>query len=111
VKRGGLRPRHAQVDTNTNDSGHVITTTAVARDGRKHTLSYSTERVVGNGSFGVVFQVSSLSPMAMSAQHEPCPSRGGDTNRWKRHGIWSFLAEAAEPIVSVGPAAQTQPPH
>lgn len=48
------------VDTNTNDSGHVITTTAVARDGRKHTLSYSTERVVGNGSFGVVFQATCL---------------------------------------------------
>jgi hypothetical protein len=67
-----------QVDTNTNDSGHVITTTAVARDGRKHTLSYSTERVVGNGSFGVVFQV--------SAVYERGGARLGC--RWRGRATW-----------------------
>jgi len=48
------------VDANSNYSGHIITTTATGRDGRRHTLSYSTERVVGNGSFGVVFQATCL---------------------------------------------------
>lgn len=48
------------IDANSNDTGHIITTTATARDGRRHTLSYSTERVVGNGSFGVVFQATCL---------------------------------------------------
>ncbi|KAK9839756.1 hypothetical protein WJX84_008061, partial [Apatococcus fuscideae] len=38
-----------------NSCGHVITTTA-GSGASKQTLTYQTQRVVGNGSFGVVFQ-------------------------------------------------------
>lgn len=39
--------------------GHVICTTASSGLNRS-TINYSTERVVGNGSFGVVFQATCL---------------------------------------------------
>lgn len=39
--------------------GHVISTTATSGANRS-TINYSTERVVGNGSFGVVFQATCL---------------------------------------------------
>ena len=39
--------------------GHVISTTATSGTSRS-TINYSTERVVGNGSFGVVFQATCL---------------------------------------------------
>ncbi len=34
----------------------MVTTACARRDGTRHTLRYAAERVVGNGSFGVVFQ-------------------------------------------------------
>jgi glycogen synthase kinase 3 beta len=40
---------------NPQECGHVVTTACV-RNGARHVLRYSAERVVGNGSFGVVFQ-------------------------------------------------------
>lgn len=39
--------------------GHVISTTASGGSNRQ-SINYSTERVVGNGSFGVVFQATCL---------------------------------------------------
>lgn len=39
--------------------GHVITATAGSGP-NKHSFNYSTERIVGNGSFGVVFQATCL---------------------------------------------------
>ena len=39
--------------------GHVIATTATGSSNRQP-INYSTERVVGNGSFGVVFQATCL---------------------------------------------------
>lgn len=39
--------------------GHVISTTA-SNGLSRSTINYSTERVVGNGSFGVVFQATCL---------------------------------------------------
>ncbi len=39
--------------------GHVICTTASGGSNRQ-SINYSTERVVGNGSFGVVFQATCL---------------------------------------------------
>ena len=42
-----------------NASGHVICTTAGTGPDRQ-TINYSTERVVGSGSFGVVFQATCL---------------------------------------------------
>lgn len=39
--------------------GHVISTTA-SGGGNRQSINYSTERVVGNGSFGVVFQATCL---------------------------------------------------
>ena len=39
--------------------GHVISTTA-SGGGSQQSINYSTERVVGNGSFGVVFQATCL---------------------------------------------------
>jgi glycogen synthase kinase 3 beta len=41
---------------NPQECGHVVTTACARRDGTRHTLRYAAERVVGNGSFGVVFQ-------------------------------------------------------
>lgn len=42
-------------DGDPNTCGHVITTSA-GSGANKQTLTYHTQRVVGNGSFGVVFQ-------------------------------------------------------
>ncbi|XP_048141608.1 shaggy-related protein kinase theta-like [Rhodamnia argentea] len=43
------------------ETGHIITTTVGGRDGQpKQTISYMAERVVGTGSFGVVFQAKCL---------------------------------------------------
>lgn len=45
------------IDGNGTETGHIITTTVGGRNGQpKQTISYEAERVVGNGSFGVVFQ-------------------------------------------------------
>jgi hypothetical protein len=47
------------VDGNGTETGHVIATTIGGRNGQpKQTISYAAERVVGTGSFGIVFQVS-----------------------------------------------------
>ncbi|XP_058086109.1 shaggy-related protein kinase alpha-like isoform X1 [Magnolia sinica] len=47
------------VDGNGTEMGHIIVTTIGGRNGRpKQTISYMAERVVGHGSFGIVFQVS-----------------------------------------------------
>jgi serine/threonine protein kinase len=49
------------MEGNSADMGHVITTTTGGRNGQpKQTISYSAERIVGNGSFGVVFQATCL---------------------------------------------------
>uniref|UniRef100_A0A453MDA9 non-specific serine/threonine protein kinase n=1 Tax=Aegilops tauschii subsp. strangulata TaxID=200361 RepID=A0A453MDA9_AEGTS len=43
------------------EAGHIIVTTIGGRDGqRKQTISYMAERVIGQGSFGVVFQAKCL---------------------------------------------------
>eukprot|EP00884_Botryococcus_braunii_P005825 jgi/Botrbrau1/15243/Bobra.0149s0094.1 len=47
------------VDGDPNACGHVICTTAGTGPNRQ-TINYSTERVVGNGSFGVVYQATCL---------------------------------------------------
>ncbi|CAK7340461.1 unnamed protein product [Dovyalis caffra] len=45
------------VDGNGTETGHIIVTTIGGRNGQpKQTISYMAERVVGHGSFGVVFQ-------------------------------------------------------
>lgn len=46
-------------DGDPNNVGHVITTTGGSGSG-KQVIRYITERVVGNGSFGVVFQAKCL---------------------------------------------------
>jgi len=45
---------------NPQECGLVVTTACVRRDGSQHVLRYAAERVVGNGSFGVVFQATCL---------------------------------------------------
>lgn len=47
------------VEGNPNESGHVVTTASTGGRSRQ-TISYATERVVGNGSFGVVFQATCI---------------------------------------------------
>ena len=47
------------VEGDPNTCGHVICTVAGSGP-NKQTISYATERVVGNGSFGVVFQATCL---------------------------------------------------
>ena len=47
------------VEGDPNACGHVIRTTA-GSGANKQTVSYTTERVVGNGSFGVVFQATCM---------------------------------------------------
>ena len=45
------------VDGNGTETGHIIVTTIGGRNGQpKQTISYMAERIVGQGSFGVVFQ-------------------------------------------------------
>ncbi|KAL8142667.1 hypothetical protein V2J09_015699 [Rumex salicifolius] len=49
------------VDGTGTETGHIIVTTIGGRDGQpKQTISYMAERVVGQGSFGVVFQAKCL---------------------------------------------------
>ncbi|KAH7285074.1 hypothetical protein KP509_33G011400 [Ceratopteris richardii] len=49
------------INGNGTETGHVIVITAGGRDGHtKQTVSYMAERVVGTGSFGVVFQAKCL---------------------------------------------------
>ena len=47
------------VEGDARTCGHVICTTAGSGSSRQ-TINYQTERVVGNGSFGVVFQATCL---------------------------------------------------
>lgn len=47
------------VDSDNRSGGHVITATA-GSGANKQTFNYATERVVGNGSFGTVFQATCL---------------------------------------------------
>ncbi|KAL6581768.1 Shaggy-related protein kinase iota [Orobanche minor] len=45
------------IDRNDAVTGHIISTTIGGKNGEhKQTVSYMAERVVGTGSFGVVFQ-------------------------------------------------------
>ncbi|KAL8170400.1 hypothetical protein V2J09_022204 [Rumex salicifolius] len=49
------------VEGNGTEAGHIIVTTIGGQDGQpKQTISYMAERVVGQGSFGVVFQAKCL---------------------------------------------------
>ncbi|XP_078149148.1 shaggy-related protein kinase alpha [Carex rostrata] len=49
------------VDGNSTETGHIIVTTIGGRGGQpKQTISYMAERVIGHGSFGIVFQARCL---------------------------------------------------
>ncbi|KAL6128778.1 hypothetical protein ACLB2K_072133 [Fragaria x ananassa] len=49
------------ISGNGTETGHIIATTVGGRNGQpKQTISYMAERVVGTGSFGVVFQAKCL---------------------------------------------------
>ncbi|KAM7280298.1 hypothetical protein ACFE04_007432 [Oxalis oulophora] len=49
------------VDGNGTETGHIIVTTIGGKNGQpKQTISYMAERVVGQGSFGIVFQAKCL---------------------------------------------------
>ncbi|KAM1715338.1 hypothetical protein TB2_025353 [Malus domestica] len=49
------------VDGNGTEAGHIIVTTIGGKNGQpKQTISYMAERVVGHGSFGLVFQAKCL---------------------------------------------------
>ena len=49
------------VNGNGTETGHIIATTIGGRNGQpKQTISYMAERVVGTGSFGIVFQAKCL---------------------------------------------------
>lgn len=51
----------AVIDGNGTETGHIIVTTIGGRNGEaKQTVSYMAERIVGQGSFGVVFQARCL---------------------------------------------------
>ncbi|CAG7879389.1 unnamed protein product [Brassica rapa] len=51
----------AVVDGNGTETGHIIVTTIGCKDGQpKQTISYMAERVVEQGSFGIVFQAKCL---------------------------------------------------
>ena len=58
------------VDTDNRSGGHVITATA-GSGANKQTFNYATERVVGNGSFGTVFQATCLET-AETVRHVSC---------------------------------------
>ena len=66
------------VEGDPNQCGHIICT--VAGNGpSKQTINYSTERVVGNGSFGVVFQATCLE----SGETVGLPTPSHSTCAWK----------------------------
>ncbi len=75
------------VEGDARTCGHVIRTTAGSGPSRQ-TISYQTERVVGNGSFGVVFQATCLEtgetvrrPGAQRAAPPAAPSARGSRAR------------------------------
>ena len=48
-------------DVNDPVTGHIISTTIGGKNGEpKRTISYMAERIVGTGSFGIVFQAKCL---------------------------------------------------
>ncbi|KAF6982479.1 hypothetical protein CFC21_000860 [Triticum aestivum] len=54
-------PEDIVVNGNGTEPGHIIVTSIEGRNGQaKQTISYMAERVVGNGSFGTVFQAKCL---------------------------------------------------
>lgn len=58
----------AIVDGSGTETGHTIVTTVAGSDGQlKQTISYMAERVVGTGSFGIVFQAKCLETGEMVA--------------------------------------------
>ncbi|KAJ0260907.1 hypothetical protein HA466_0041370 [Hirschfeldia incana] len=59
--KGDKEMEAAVVDGNGTETGHIIVTTIGGKDGQpKQTISYMAERVVGQGSFGIVEQVNFL---------------------------------------------------
>eukprot|EP00250_Pteridium_aquilinum_P016407 c23090_g1_i1 orf=596-2020(+) len=63
-KEGGA----ALADSNDTETGHIIVTTVAGSNGQqKQTISYMAERVVGTGSFGVVFQAKCIETGEMVA--------------------------------------------
>ncbi|XP_028117447.1 shaggy-related protein kinase eta-like [Camellia sinensis] len=51
----------AVIEGNDQVTGHIISTTIGGKNGEpKRTISYMAERVVGTGSFGIVFQAKCL---------------------------------------------------
>ncbi|CAN6802503.1 unnamed protein product [Brassica oleracea var. botrytis] len=62
-------------------TGHIISTTIGGKNGEpKQTISYMAERVVGTGSFGIVFQV----PMCLSTH---CNHLGENNQRYKNREL------------------------
>ncbi|XP_047263553.1 glycogen synthase kinase-3 homolog MsK-3 isoform X2 [Capsicum annuum] len=59
--KGEKEMEAAVVDGNGTETGHIIVTTIGGKNGQpKQTISYMAERVVGQGSFGIVFQAKCL---------------------------------------------------
>ena len=74
------------VEGDPNQCGHIICTVAGSGP-NKQTINYSTERVVGNGSFGVVFQATCLESGETVRSLRPmnafdCVLFTGQTPRW-----------------------------
>lgn len=77
------------VEGNPNTCGHVICTSAgMAAD--KRMVNYQTERVVGTGSFGVVFQAKCLETGETVSSFLPLWARG----RLDWQAVLSFLRTA-----------------
>eukprot|EP00249_Psilotum_nudum_P008572 c21371_g1_i1 orf=262-1533(-) len=56
------------IDGNDTETGHIIVTTIAGPNGQpKQTISYKAERIVGTGSFGIVFQAKCLETGEMVA--------------------------------------------
>ena len=66
------------IEGDPNACGHIICTVAGSGANRQ-TINYSTERVVGNGSFGVVFQATCLE------SGETVRSNRGTLDTYERH--------------------------
>lgn len=87
------------VDSDNRSGGHVITATA-GSGANKQTFNYATERIVGNGSFGTVFQATCLETAETVRLLQLCVCATLRLLRWQQRAASCPTQAAALLIVS-----------
>ncbi|KAI9176720.1 hypothetical protein LWI28_006349 [Acer negundo] len=84
----------AVVDGHGTETGHIIVTTIGGKNGQpKQTISYMAERVVGQGSFGIVFQAKCLETGETVAIKKVCRIRDIKTDELYLNLVLEYVPE------------------